>query len=92
MPAVHEAVKAEACDNETGGDADASRMIENAHKKRKRQQHDRHRQNMACRDRPQGGKDGTLAPLKKRAREGEWPAHTRVETVIGADRDHREPE
>ena len=53
--------------------------------------HDQYREQMARRQRPKGGHQGARTPLHQSSRNRERPAHSRVQPVIKAARDDRQP-
>ena len=65
-------------DKEAGGNLDLTLPSDEGDQQREGKHHEQHREQMACRQRPQRGHQGTRTPFHQSSRNGERPPHSRV--------------
>ena len=92
MAPVGKPEQTEGDDKEAGADLYRALPFDDGNEQREGKDHQQHREQMAGRERPKRGHQGTRAPLHQSSRNGERPPHARVDAVVEAARDDSQPE
>ncbi len=92
MAAIDELVDAEQQHQHAGADADGLAVLQELAEQRKRQHRGRHREQMARAQGRERREHRRITPGRHAVGHGQRPAHRRVQAVVDAEGDHREPQ